>query len=60
MWGSDSSSPEAWLGVTIQTRELVGDILRHRVRQKEMSALSAMEFARDALCENARGFYRLP
>jgi predicted TIM-barrel fold metal-dependent hydrolase len=57
MWGSDSSSPEAHLGVTLETRELVADILCDRVRQGLMSESSAYEFARGALSENARRFY---
>ncbi len=60
MWGSDSSSPEAHLGVTLETRELIADILCQRVRRGRMSEASAFEFAQNALRDNARRFYGIP
>ena len=59
MWGSDSSGPEAWLGVTLETKELVAEILCERVRRGQMSEQSAFEFATNALRDNAKRFYGL-
>jgi hypothetical protein len=59
MWGSDSSGPEAWLGVTLETKELVAEILGQRVRRGQMSEQTAFQFATNALRDNARGFYGL-
>mgnify|MGYP000026492665 CR=1 FL=1 len=57
MWGSDTSGPEAWLGVTLQAKELVAEILCARVKRGLMSADAAWEFAQHALRDNARRFY---